>query len=258
MNDDLALVFDYFEKHKNDGSLQEKIEFLSSNFIAKNTNGTCTPIGQLYDYSDELVSYFGFSQKYIRYEAYKHFIDKYSIQDFKRIIYLLGVRAFPKIVKVQRYSLSYEEKLKYDIKKYTWCSIEDYKLQGFDEIRSLNLNLSKAIWQWLSEQYDLKKYLETVCTYQYYSMYTKSIATTLKNDLFEQKWIVLADNKAYNVNEVSLEDLEEAEYKIDYELIRIFGIEKKTKSLKELGATDSQIHQNELGRAAAGFGYYFR
>ena len=254
LNDDLALVFDYFEKHKNDGSLQEKIEFLSSNFIAKNTNGTCTPIGQLYDYSDELVSYFGFSQKYIRYEAYKHFIDKYSIQDFKRIIYLLGVRAFPKIVKVQRYSLSYEEKLKYDIKKYTWCSIEDYKLQGFDEIRSLNLNLSKAIWQWLSEQYDLKKYLETVCTYQYYSMYTKSIATTLKNDLFEQKWIVLADNKAYNVNEVSLEDLEEAEYKIDYELIRIFGIEKKTKSLKELGATDSQIHQNELGRAAAALG----
>lgn len=144
LNDDLALVFDYFEKHKNDGSLQEKIEFLSSNFIAKNTNGTCTPIGQLYDYSDELVSYFGFSQKYIRYEAYKHFIDKYSIQDFKRIIYLLGVRAFPKIVKVQRYSLSYEEKLKYDIKKYTWCSIEDYKLQGFDEIRSLNLNLSKT------------------------------------------------------------------------------------------------------------------
>lgn len=72
--------------------------------------------------------------------------------------------------------------------------------------------------------------------------------------MFEKKWIVLADNKAYNVNEVGLEDLEEAEYKIDYDLIRIFGIEKKTKSLKELGATDSQIHQNELGRAAAALG----
>lgn len=254
LNDDLALVFDYFEKHKNEGSLKEKIDFLSTNFVVKNTSGTCTPIGQLYDYTNELISYFGFSQKYVKYEAYKQFIDKYSIQDFKRIIYLLGVSSCPKIIKKKRFSLSYEEQLKYDIKKYTWCSIEDYKLQGFDEIRSLNLNLSKAIWLWLSEQYDLKKYQETVCTYQYYSVYTRSIATTLMKDLLEKKWIVLKDYKAYRVSEVSLEDLEEAEYKIDYELIKIFGIEKKTKSLKELGATESQIHQNELGRAAAALG----
>lgn len=254
LNDDLALVFDYFEKHKNESSLQEKVEFLSSNFVARNTSGTCTPIGQLYDRSDELISYFGFTKQYVNYETYKRFIDKYSIQDFKRIIYQLGVSICPKIVKVQRYSLSYVEQLKYDIKKYTWCSIEDYTLEGFSDIRSLNLNLSKAIWQWLSEQYNLKKYQETVCTYQYYSVYTKTIATSLMRNLSELKWIVLLDNKAYSVSEVSLEDLEEAEYKIDYELIKIFGIEKKTKSLKELGATDSQIHQNELGRAAAALG----
>ncbi len=254
LNDDLALVYDYFENQKNDGSLQDKIDFLSSNFVVKDTSGTCTPIGQLYDYSNELISYFGFSKRYVKYEAYNHFIDKHSIQDFKHIIYLLGVSTCPKIVKENRCWLSDEEQLKYDIKKYTWCSVDDYKLQDFCVIRSLNINLSRTIWQWLSEQYDLKKYLETVCTYQYYSVYKKSIATTLRNDLLKQKWIVLTDNKAHSVNEVSLEDLEEAEYKIDYELIKILGIEKKTKSLKELGATDSQIHQNELGRVAVALG----
>lgn len=254
LNDDLALVFDYFEMYKNDGSLQEKIDFLSSNFMAKNTNGTCTPIGQLYDHSEELISYFGSSKEFIKYEAYKNFIDKYSIQDFKRIIYLLGVSTCPRIIKEHRSSLSYKEQQQYDIKRYTWCSIEDYELQGFREMRFLDLNLSKAIWIWLSEQPDLKKYFETVCSYQYYSVYTIPIATTLKNDLFERNWIVLTDHKVHCVSEVTLEDLEEAEYKIDYELIKIFGIEKKTKSLKELGATDSQIHQNELGKAAADLG----
>ena len=254
LNDDLALVFDYFEMYKNDGSLQEKKDFLSSNFMAKNTNGTCTPIGQLYDHSEELISYFGVSKEFIKYEAYKNFIDKYSIQDFKRIIYLLGVSTCPRIIKEHRSSLSSKEQQQYDIKRYTWCSIEDYELQGFREMRFLDLNLSKAIWIWLSEQPDLKKYFETVCSYQYYSVYTIPIATTLKNDLFERNWIVLTDHKVHCVSEVTLEDLEEAEYKIDYELIKIFGIEKKTKSLKELGATDSQIHQNELGRAAAALG----
>ena len=254
LNNDLALVFDYFVRHENDSSLQDKIEFLSSNFIIKNTRGTCTPIGKLYDYTEELFSYFGASERYVNYEAYTRFIDKYSIQDFKNIIYLLGVSRCPKIIKEKRSWLSYNEQLKYDIKKYTWCSIEDYTLQGFCEIRFLNLNLSKVIWLWLSEQYDLKKYRETVCTYQYYSIHKRSIATTLMNELLSRKWIVLTDNKAHRISEVCLEDLEEAEYKIDYELIKFFGIEKKTKSLKELGATDAQIHQNELGRAAAALG----
>lgn len=254
LNDDLTLVYEYLEGHKQDESLKEKINFLSNNFLVRTTSGGTSPIGHLYDYTDELKLYFGSSREYIKYAAYKHFIDKYSIQEFKRLIYVLGISAFPKIIKKPRYSLTYAEKLKYDIQKYTWCSIDDYVLQGFKEIRSYNLKLSKAIWSWLSEQYDLTKYREVKCQYQYYSYYSKVIASSLMNELLETKWIVLSDNKAYKVSEVSLEDLEDAEYIIDYKLIRLFGIEKKTKSLKELGASESQIHQNELGKAALALG----
>ena len=60
--------------------------------------------------------------------------------------------------------------------------------------------------------------------------------------------------KALKPNEVGLEDLEEAGFIIDYKLIKLFGIEKKTKTLKELGASASQIQQNELGKLAASMG----
>ena len=254
LNDDLALVYEYLEGHKDDNSLQEKINFLSINFLVRTTSGSNSPVGKLYDYSEDLKLYFGSSKEYIKYPAYKLFIDKYSIQEFKKLIYLLGISSFPKIIKMPRYSLTNDEKLKYDIQKYTWCSIDDYVLQGFREIRSFNLSLSKAIWSWLSEQYDLNKYREVKCSYQYHTYFSKTIASSLMNELLEKKWIVLSNNKVYKVSEVSLEDLEDAEYKIDYKLIRLFGIEKKSKSLKELGASESQIHQNELGKAVIALG----
>lgn len=254
LNDDLALVYEYLEGHKADNFLREKINFLSNNFRVRATSGSCYPIGQVYDDTEELKSYFGFTREHIKYAAYKHFIDKYSIQEFKKIILLLGVSSCPNIIKVHRDSLDYSEKQKYDIKNYTFCSIDDYELQGFNEIRSFNINLSKTIWTWLSEKYDIEKYKETICHYRYYSYYSKTISTTLMNELLEKKWIVLSDDKAYAVGEISLEDLEEAEYKIDYKLIKLFGIEKKTKSLKELGASESQIHQNELGKVVLALG----
>ena len=254
LNDDLALVYEYLEEHKADDFLREKINFLSNNFRVKTTSGSCYPIGQVYDDTEELKSYFGFTREHIKYAAYKHFIDKYSIQEFKKIILLLGVSSCPNIIKVHRASLDYSEKQKYDIKNYTFCSIDDYELQGFNEIRSFNINLSKTIWSWLSEEYDIEKYRETICRYRYYSYHSKTISTTLMNELLQKKWIVLSDGKAYAVSEISLEDLEEAEYKIDYKLIKLFCIEKKTKSLKELGASESQIHQNELGKVALALG----
>jgi tellurite resistance protein len=38
-------------------------------------------------------------------------------------------------------------------------------------------------------------------------------------------------------------------------LIKLFGIERKTKSLSELGASDIQIEQNEVGRLAQKYGF---
>lgn len=65
LNDDLALVYEYLEGHKQDESLQERINFLSKNFLVRTTSGGSSPIGNLYDYTDELKLYFGSSKEYI-------------------------------------------------------------------------------------------------------------------------------------------------------------------------------------------------
>lgn len=254
LNDDLELVYDYLSKLKNEKEKEEKINTLSEHFLLIDTDGDCFTASELYDDSEFLKHYFNSGENFIGYKKYKRFIDKFSIQDFKELIFKLGVSQFPKVYVTERYSVTYEEQRNYNIPKHTWCHFKDYYVDGFGEWKPTNIVDSKLFWEWLSEKYILNKFKETQLRYQYYSYYTKTIPTKLLNDIKNKKWVVLHDGRKVKPVELSLEDLEESEYKIDYELIKIFGIEKKTKSLKELGASTTQIEQNELGKTAAALG----
>lgn len=254
LNDDLELVYDYLSKLKNEREKAEKIKTLSDNFLLIDTDGDCFTASKLYDESDFLKHYFNSDANYIGYKKYKRFIDKYSIQDFKDLIYKLGVSQFPKVYVTNRYSLTYEEQRNYNIGKHTWCSFKDYYVDGFNQWQPKSIEDSKTFWDWLSERKVLNTYKETQLTYQYYSYYNKTIPTKLLNDIKNRNWVVLHDGRKIKPTELSLEDLESSEYKIDYDLIKLFGIERKTKSLKELGASTTQIEENKLGKTAAALG----
>ena len=254
LNDDLELVYDYLSKLKNEKEKAEKIETLSEHFLLIDIDGNCFTASKLYDDSLFLKHYFKNDANYVGYKKYKRFVDKYSIQDFKDLIYKLGVSQYPIVYEKDRYSLTYEEQKKYNIDKYTWCKFKDYFVDGFNQWEPTNINDSKQFWEWLSERKILNNYGETQFGYQYYSYHYKTIPTKLLNDIKNKKWVILQDGRKIKPIELSLEDLENSEYRIDYELIRLFGIEKKTKSLKELGASNAQIEQNELGKKAAALG----
>lgn len=254
LNDDLELVYDYLLKLKNENEKKEKTKKLSEQFLLMDEDCKCFFASQLYDDSDLLKKYFKENKNYIGYKHYKRFIDKYSIQDFKDIIYKLGVSQFPRVYYSERYSVTYEEQKNYNIPKYTWCRFNDYFIDGFNQWVPSSIEESKLLWEWLSEKKILETFKETNFRYQYYSVYNKIIPTKLFVDLKSKKWVVLKDGRKLKPIELSLEDLEASEYKIDYELNKIFGIEKKTKSLKELGASSDQIEQNELGKKAAALG----
>ena len=256
LNNDLEIVYEYISKLDNPASRKERIKALSEEFLLINNLGDYSLARDLYDNTESLLDFFrGQQKKYVAIKKYQKFIDKYSVQEFHSFISELGAASFPKIIKQSKYYLSSKEQQYLGIKKYTWCSFDDYYIEGFEDKIFYNVNDSKTFWNWLSENYDLGEYLQTAVRYQYYSYYSGTMPTSLYNQLLNKAWIVISnDDRAYKPSEVGLEDLEKAEYKIDYKLIKLLGIEKKTKSLKELGASQSQIQQNELGKAAANLG----
>lgn len=256
LNNDLEIVYEYISKIDNPTIRKERIMALSEEFLLINNLGDYSLARDLYDNTESLLNFFrGQQKKYVAIKKYHKFIDKYSVQEFHSFISELGAASFPKIIKQSKYYLSSKEQQYLGIKKYTWCSFDDYYIEGFEDKIFYNVNDSKTFWNWLSENYNLGEYLQTEVRYQYYSYYSGTMPTSLYNQLLNKAWIVISnDDRAYKPSEIGLEDLEKAEYKIDYKLIKLLGIEKKTKSLKELGASQSQIFQNELGKAAAKLG----
>ncbi len=251
--DDLCLVYDYLSKINNENEKKDKINIIAKNLLLVDEDASFYLAQDLYENSISLKQYFGKNQNYIGVDKYKNFIDKYSIQDFHNFVQQLGVAKHPRILKKEKYLLDFQEAERLSI-KYTTCHFYDYSLDGFENVENRGIETSKVLWEWLSEIENLDLYWTTTFHYFYYSPHTKEIPTTLYNQLFNRKWLYLSDGKKYKLSDIYLEDLEDAEYKIDYHLIKLLGIERKTKSLKELGATDSQIFQNELGRAAAALG----
>lgn len=251
--DDLCLVYDYISKINNEGEKKEKISIIAKNLLLLDEDANLHVAQDLYENSISLKQYFGNSQHYIGEDKYRKFIDKYSIQDFHNFIQQLGVAKHPRILKIERSFLDFPEAERLSI-RYTSCQFDDYSLDGFENADNRGLETSKVLWEWLSEIENLEQYLTTTFYYFYYSSHSREIPTTLYNQLFNKKWLCLLDGKKYKLSDINLEDLENAEYKIDYRLIKLFGIERKTKSLEELGASENQIRQNELGRVAESLG----
>ena len=118
---------------------EEKINTLSEHFLLIDTDGDCFTASELYDDSEFLKHYFNSGENFIGYKKYKRFIDKFSIQDFKELIFKLGVSQFPKVYVTERYSVTYEEQRNYNIPKHTWCHFKDYYVDGFGEWKPTNM-----------------------------------------------------------------------------------------------------------------------
>lgn len=252
--DDLCLVYDYISKIANEREKKEKTSVIAKNLLLMDEDADLYVASELYENTPALKQYFRATQCYIGEEKYRKFIDKYSVQEFHAFIQQLGVAKHPRILKKERYWLDYGETQRLSIGRYTSCHFDDFILEGFDKARNRGMETSKIVWEWLSEFENLEKYRTTTFHYFYYTSHSKEIPTTFFHQLVNIEWVYLKDGRAHKPTDISLEDLEDAEYKIDYRLIKLFGIERKSKSLEELGASESQIRQNEMGKLASELG----
>lgn len=251
---DLCIVYDYFLKVKDENEKKEKLVTVSEKLLLMDENAALFVASDLYENNPTLKQYFRNTQYYIGEKKYKKFIDRYSNQEFHLFVQQLGVANSPRIITRKKYDLTFAEKQRYSIGRFTSCQFEDYTLEGFDKSRIRDIETSKLIWNWLADKEDLESFESTVLHYFYYTSHSKLITSSLFYLLLNTNWLYMKDGKAHKPSDVCIEDLEDAEYNIDYKLIKLLGIEKKTKSLKELGASDIQIRQNEIGRIAAELG----
>lgn len=202
-----------------------------------------------------LKDYFGDSVAFVNYDFYDDFINKHSLSELIHFLEELGIKKGPEVKEDISNWIFYSDKERFSIEKCTGGSITDYILEGFDKWHNINIDTSKALWQWLSEHVSvLEEHKLAVCQYQYYSWYTKRATSKLTNDLRTKEWLFNSHKKLVASDKIHIEDLEELGYNMNYSLIKLIGIERATKSLKELGATETQIQQNKLGQFAAGLG----
>lgn len=256
--DDTEIIFDYLSKLE-ETSATEKIKIISDKFYLMDEKGNCNKATNMYFPSKSLKNYFGTEEKsYIDYNFYKSFIGKHSHQKFELFLKELGVMHYPKVNQVSC-SMSQEERKNLNIQNYTWAHKEDWEWDGFDNWVKANMSqpdieTSKAVWKWFTVINDKKEYELATCRWKYYSVYDNDMPSTLYKDIINSAWITLKGNRVLKPSDCSLEDLLDNGYKIDQQLIKLFGIDKKEESLKELGASERVIVLYEKGKLAEKYG----
>lgn len=265
---DLEFVYQHLNPNRQDYA--EKLKIVSEKLMLIATNRKyCNP-SDLYDDTDELKEYFRNNENvsFVDYSFYQDFRNKYTDEKFRDFIRVLGVAVKPKILKIETVDANgingeIRERISSwrNGKKYTSFRIVDFRIDGFEEWQKNNLEwrkieLSKRMWSWLIDVYfgkiknDKSRYI--VKFRKNTEEYEDS--TTMEKQFISLEWIVLRDGRVVKPCDASFEDLEEAGYEMNLELIKYFGIKKKARSLEELGATEEQIEENKLGQLASKYG----
>lgn len=133
----------------------------------------------------------------------------------------------------------------------------DYDLDGLSYLinKGPSLEQSKLIWIFLAERiWDIEKFLEGYVEYTYYSRKRKHFPSSLYNNLFSRKWLYNIDGQLCEVKDVYIEDLLIQGYPRENYLFELLKIRSRGKTIKELGGTEEQQRQQELGAYAEKLG----
>lgn len=190
----------------------------------------------------------------VDFDFYEMSIEKHGKEEVCDFMYLLGVHRTPKLVKTKKwgyYALTKSQKERIDRPHNTGERVEDIDIQGLtslwansDNGKTLSKEVSIYLWNYLASL-DIDEW--TVCSYEYkyYSWYTIETHSMLYERLRDTEWLL-----GKKPCEVKQEELTSNGFVYDEDLFKLFGIEKEGKTLKEMGASESQIRREEIGAFA--------
>lgn len=213
---------------------------------------------ELYFFNENLQAYFGEENdsKFLDLDFYKSAIHKHGEHIVKEFVIKLGVKTTPSIESVSRWSVWHlSDRIREQIttSKFQEYSVKDYELEGFEDFCNrdeISSSTSFYLWNEVLPAIGFSKYENLIVDFRrpYARTFEQAhYISTFKDALRHNQWLVDIDGYLVSAEEVALEDLA-PEYDRNNGLIQFLGIEKREKSIIELGGTKEQQEQLNLGK----------
>lgn len=256
---DFIVLLGYYQRIKDNISLcQEYLSQLRDKLHFCGTDDILHHPNELYFQNDKLKNYFQDDDKciFIDLNFYSCAVEKFGLHVVREFVSKLGVKTLPLVEQKKKWGTWYlSERLKKQISTsgYSEYHIEDFELEGFDDFcdnETLYRETSLFLWNEVLPAICFSKYEHLTLVYRrkYARSYERAYYTsTFKDALQHNDWLVDVNGNVASANEIALEDLD-PEYDRNNGLIQFLGIEKREKSIIELGGTEEQQEQMDLGK----------
>lgn len=262
---DFEVIVSYFFGLKETGEKEALINLLKEKIYLVGSNDLLNQPVQLFFKTSLLNQYFfGDQAVFFNSDFYKSTFINRDSDIIHKFLAQLGVKEYPSIISVEKnspYGVDWFSDL---IPLYQSCSeftIKDYELDGFQAAVSesrIDKKLSLYLWNEVIPKIDIEEYERIKVEYRLYRGRTYRIIThesSFKHQLISLKWIFNKEGDISSPDLMYLEDLA-PEYNRNNGLISFLNIghRPEEKSIKELGGTDAQQRQQQLGAFAEHLG----
>lgn len=225
--------------------IKDKITLFGSNGMCNRPTTMYSPVKSLktyFDQKEEVVfvdlDFYYDKNKYVEKEDIRAFLEKIGVNVQPRII----------LVQKQRYELNIRQLSAIDTTRTTNLNIIDYELDGLSFMLDNNLTKENSLLVWNTLSWiNMSEYEDGTYTYSYYGYKTIHFKSSFICLLLDKKWLFDENDNLCSVDEMSQEDVILSGYARNEKLFELFGIRKRGKTIKELGGTEEQQRQQELG-----------
>lgn len=261
LSSDFEILVGYYQKILNPSYRQEYISLLKDKIYIVGKDDTLHRPNTLYFYNSNLETYYENSDSisFIDLDFYKSTISKFGIELVRSFVSDLGVLVYPKVNEVRRsgyygiWGLSERIKKLFSTEDFSEYYLDDFELHGFKDFCKqdvLDKDVSVYLWNEVLPAINFSKFENLTLVYRrkYARTYNRAPYTsTFKDLLIHSEWIVDVNDEVMSPSQIALEDLA-PEYDRNNGLIQFLCIEKREKSIIELGGTEEQQEQLDLGK----------
>lgn len=256
LRSDFYTIFEIYNDKQYNELLSEITQALIKDFYIVGSDNTLHHVNDIYVASEELKEFFrnNKSVSFIDYDFYidsKKNINRDDVEDF---FYKLGVNDTPRILVKEReqtyslYSTLYNGQFgtsQYSTRGYL---VWDYTIEGLETLLKKNVSKRNSLFLWhILSNLDITAYSQGKYQYHYYSWNTVRFESSLIYLLKRNKWLFDDNGKLSYPKDVFQEDIIVSGYEPNKKLFDLFEIKRKEKSIIEIGGTEEQQRQQELG-----------
>lgn len=262
LKQDLSVIYEYSKKVPSglyaDFVCEVKSKFMVLALKPSGIKVIAAP-DRVYFPTKDLKSYFAGCKEEVLFLDKNHYSELLSRSDASEIesfLRDLGVAFIPRLRKIlipSRYVLTDNQRRELGAVLYSYNDKEegyDWQIDGLKNALDNNIthSLSVKLWEWLTRMnMDGKKQL--LFKFHYHTYRYAYCEASFLTQLKESPWIYVSQRTRKVPEDIALELMRgNTEYAHSLELCDMLGIVQKTRSLKELGATEEQQSIYEKGQ----------